>query len=357
VGNITALSMRFESHCGTGSEVQAYDPATFGQIDYNATAPLLERTLSTESLSLISPGGGPVSQAVSVTNSGTAPVSPTFALAGANASDFSVINGCPSQLSAGHTCSFSILYQPGLAAHSMATFEYFDALSPSQPLAGPGEVGTGEHVALLGTNSAFTGELAYFGPGFVHNNPGSSMGSAGDDELPDVEAMAPDGYTLDITALNGDTGSGYNFQIFNEARTAITVGTYVNTLLVEEGGGSFNGGGCGNGNQSVVHVDDIAFDGSGNLTALSIRIELSSSSLNSPMAAPPPAAPRWSLPIARISSAPTPSLTPSRWWSSTTDHRPSIRPVFRSTAIRPTSSGSTPPAAPLWPLTTSACST
>jgi archaellum component FlaF (FlaF/FlaG flagellin family) len=105
-------------------------------------------------------GSASAAQAVTLTNSGTTPLSiSSIALTGTNASDFAQTNTCPtgsSQLSASSSCTISVTFTPGASGARSASLTFTDNASDSP-----------QSLALAGTGTTST---VYFSDGFESGN-------------------------------------------------------------------------------------------------------------------------------------------------------------------------------------------
>jgi hypothetical protein len=144
-----SFSARFEDHC------EGAAPALFGVLSYHSRAPFPTRELSTSDLNFNPlPPVGPESEPLSVTNTGSSVLTPSFAIVGTDATAFNVpATTCAASLAPGATCTYTITYTPGPTTQSQATFEYFDQLSPRGPPHEEAGAGTGWHVSLIGSST------------------------------------------------------------------------------------------------------------------------------------------------------------------------------------------------------------
>ena len=152
-GNVLTFSARFEEHC------EGMNPALFGEISYNSTAPFRGRTVSANSLSLTSTAGESVTKTLTITNNGPSTDDPTqFAITGINASQFSVASTtCTGPLAANTSCTVTVEFSPLAAPETEYAFLAFgDELSPIGSPGEPAGAGQGRIISLTGVAGAAT---------------------------------------------------------------------------------------------------------------------------------------------------------------------------------------------------------
>ena len=271
-GNILSFSVRFEQHCGVS------EAALFGALSYQSTAPYRTRTVSPTNLAFTSPSGGPVTQTITITNNGPSTLTPSYALAGANPGDFNVTTTCPSSLAAKASCAYKITYTPGIAETSAATFEYFDELSPLGPPNEQAEEGTGWHIPLSATNSAYQGSLPALGPAYMDSESGNGLVTPQETEFTSVTYLgSPAGYPR--FQLTNDIGAYAEVTLAPPAGAPLVPGTYNDA---ESAGGqdpgdpgldvTYGDEGCNTVAGRFI-VDDATYDGSGNVVTFAARFE------------------------------------------------------------------------------------
>jgi len=125
-----------------------------------AAAPVVSLSPTSVSFGNQNVGSTSSAQAVSLTNSGTTPLSiSNIALSGTNASDFAQSNTCPSgssTLAAGSSCTINVTFTPGANGARSANLTFTDNASDSP-----------QSVALSGTGTTTT---TYFSDGFESGN-------------------------------------------------------------------------------------------------------------------------------------------------------------------------------------------
>jgi putative cell wall-binding protein len=151
-GNVLTFSARFEDHC------EGMNPALFGEISYNSTAPFRGRTVSANSLLLTSTAGEAVTQSVTITNNGPATDDPQFAITGINASQFSVLGTtCSGPLAANTSCTATVEFTPLAAPETEYAFlSVADELAPLGSPSEPAGAGQGRIISLTGVAGAAT---------------------------------------------------------------------------------------------------------------------------------------------------------------------------------------------------------
>ncbi len=268
-----SFSVRFEQHCGVA------EPALFGALSYQSTAPYRTRAVGPSEITFTSPDGGPVSQTISITNKGPSTLTPSYAMAGANPGDFQVTSTtCGSPLAAKASCTYTVTYTPGIAETSAATFEYFDELSPLGPPNEQAEEGTGWHIPLSATNAAYRGSLPAWGPAYMDSEPDNGLASPQEDAFTSVTYDgSPAGYP--IFDLQNNIGSYANVSFAPPAGEALVAGTYNNarsTGFQSPGDPgldiSFGDEGC-NDDYGRFIVDEASYDANGNVISFAVRFE------------------------------------------------------------------------------------
>jgi hypothetical protein len=142
--------------------------------------------------------GARVSQTITVTNSGNAPLTlSSVQVGGTNAADFSAANGCTGSIAAGGNCVITATFTPSAAGTRSATLSIADNAT-----------GSPQTVALVGTGTTaatpitFTTYLAPYGSAF-QTFTGASITLPLRGSIPGGAAQ----FTFLIANLN-DTGSG-----------------------------------------------------------------------------------------------------------------------------------------------------
>ena len=123
-------------------------------------APVVSLSPTSVSFGSVSVGSSSAAQTITLTNSGTTPLSmSSIALTGTNASDFAQTNTCPSgsnTLAAGSSCTISVTFAPGGSGGRSANLTFTDNAADSP-----------QAVALTGTGITPT---TYFSDGFESGN-------------------------------------------------------------------------------------------------------------------------------------------------------------------------------------------
>jgi hypothetical protein len=147
-GNPLSFAATFEVHC------EGAAPALFGSLSYHSRVPVTSRTISSSFMEFYSKHNRPETLPITVTNTGSTPLHPSYDLVGPQAANYTVRStSCRSTLAPGTSCSWDVRYRPGTPIQSDATFEYFDELSPAGAPNEEANAGTGWHISLGGINT------------------------------------------------------------------------------------------------------------------------------------------------------------------------------------------------------------
>jgi hypothetical protein len=146
------------------------------------TAPTATLSPTTLTFAVQAVGSSSAAQTVSLANGGNADLSGvTIALSGANAASFAQTNTCGNTVSAGKSCTISVIFTPGSASALAATISIKDNASTSP-----------QSIALAGTATATVFTIA----------PQAASGTSAT-----VPAGQPASYALSMTPVAGYSGT------------------------------------------------------------------------------------------------------------------------------------------------------
>jgi hypothetical protein len=166
-GQLVSFAAIFESHCPLAYGASS-DPAIFGDVSYNSSAPFYAANLSSDDTDIGAGGLSPAAADIDMTNTGGSVLNPAgFTITGADARDFDIFaNSCDAPLQPGATCSVVVIYiPPAEEASNAAILQFDDQLAPQSPSPGPDGLGTGRHVLLYG--DSYNGYYAVHATGTV----------------------------------------------------------------------------------------------------------------------------------------------------------------------------------------------
>jgi hypothetical protein len=161
-------------------------------------APLVSLSASALTFASQSVGVASGSQAVTMTNSGTGPLTVTgISIAGVNAADFTETNTCGTSVAAGAQCSISVTFKPTAAGARSAAISIADNAA-----------GSPQSITLTGTGAAVA-----VTPVFTSSVTAPATLAAG--------ATAPLSVTVKETGSGALTNGNVELQVFNSAGTAV----------------------------------------------------------------------------------------------------------------------------------------